>query len=435
MSTPFLQSDRPVLRLEEREFGTLLGRVLSPSQPLETAELLRGRDKQLSEIRKALYSPGRHALIHGLRGVGKTSLARTVAFELTQECEPIFVACDAKTTVDSLLKDVVSAANARRPGFTSEVRKIGGGFSRWGLNISGDRTVSEGPIGSPETLNEGVRLVDFISQHYGRLPIVVIDEFDLIEDPKEQESLANLVKQVSDQKIDLKFIVCGIGSSPDRLMSSHMSIDRFFHTVSLERLSFQARLEIFAEASDVLGVEPEIGTLSKTAMISDGFPHYVHVIAEKVFWEVYEARNGGKITPELFEIALVNAAGAMDIRMRQPYETATRKYTNDYEPILWALADSHQLQRRSTDIFSSYQRIMQGLKREALERDRFNNRLNTLKRSTHASIVLGTRQGWYEFAEPMTRGYVRLRAEQNGVSLEPEHAALPPRHRTRITPP
>jgi uncharacterized protein len=68
-------------RRTEEEFGMAMDRVLSPSRAIETPELLKGRDTQLAEIRKAWYQAGRQVFIHGYRGVGKTSLAMTAAFQ------------------------------------------------------------------------------------------------------------------------------------------------------------------------------------------------------------------------------------------------------------------------------------------------------------------------------------------------------------------
>ncbi|WP_209598876.1 hypothetical protein [Ruegeria sp. HKCCSP351] len=130
------------------------------------------------------------------------------------------------------------------------------------------------------------------------------------------------------------------------------------------------------------------------------------------------------VTPELFDVAMKDASQAMDMKLRKPYEDATQKYQNDYETVLWAAADGHELRRRSTDIFSSYQRIMELREDDPLDRTKFNQRINALKRESHAHILTGTRQGWYEFTETMIRGYVRLRAEQNGVELEVDHPAV-----------
>ena len=162
-------------------------------------------------------------------------------------------------------------------------------------------------------------------------------------------------------------------------------------------------------------------TALRIARISDGFPHYVHLICEKLFWCVYGQRHDGKVTPDLFEKALQIASNALETHLKLPYETATRKYTNDYEPILWAAADNHELERRSRDIYTSYERIMKAMGQEPLDRTRFNSRMNNLKTSRYGNILSGTRQGWYQYTEKMVRGYARLRAEQNGVELDKEH--------------
>ena len=80
-------------------------------------------------------------------------------------------------------------------------------------------------------------------------------------------------------------------------------------------------------------------------MICDGFPYYVHFISEKLFWRVFEAQNGGKVTPELFIQAMEDAANAMDMKLRGPYEKATQKYDDTYSAILFAVADGHELKK------------------------------------------------------------------------------------------
>lgn len=70
-----IASLRAVISQPPRDFGAAIDRVLSPSRPLQSEEFLRGRAEQLNGIERALYASGRHVLIHGLRGVGKSSLA------------------------------------------------------------------------------------------------------------------------------------------------------------------------------------------------------------------------------------------------------------------------------------------------------------------------------------------------------------------------
>jgi len=398
-----------------------MGKLLSASQPLQSKEFLKGRDSQLEGITKALYQRGRHVLIHGLRGVGKSSLAQTSAFLISEDCDPIIIGCDKNSSFSTVLREIFDEALNNNPAISAKVKESSAAI-RIGA-FTGQHKVSEteGRLGSDISVNDGARLIQCLCENLDASPVIVVDEFDQITSRSEQELFTNFIKQISDRHIEARFIFCGIGESTDAIMAAHASADRYFHSVELGQLAWEARFEIVNEAANQLGITIDRDTVIRIARISDGFPHYVHFIAEKLFWKVYEARNNGNVTPQLFAEAMNSAASSMDMKLRGPYEKATRKYRNDYEAVLWAVADGHELVRRSSDIFISYKKIMSSASETALDRRKFNQRINSLKKESHAAILTGSRQGWYEFSEKMIRGYVRLKAEQNGVELALDH--------------
>lgn len=424
-----LETLRAVITQTQHEFGRALSKVLSPSQPLQSEEYLRGRADQLHGIEKALYAPGRHVLIHGLRGVGKSSLAQTAAFKIARGHDPIIVSCDPSSTFQSIIKDIFDEALAKDPRIAEEkfTTDVSAGLSwKW---VSGllKRSVSttEKEIAEPLSVNDAVRALQFLVEKLGGKPVFVVDEFDLVKSPEVQREFANLVKQVSDKHVNACFIVCGIAESAEALMAAHASADRYFHAVDLGKLSWDPRIEIVENAAQVLGIEVDKSTIYRIAMISDGFPYYIHFLSEKLFWRIFEAQNGGFSNPELFASAMEDASNAMDMKMRVPYEKATLKYDDTYSAILFAVADGHELKKRSTDIFKVYPRIMGDLGKKPLDRTQFNTRMNRLKGDAHGRILTGSRQGWYEFSEKMIRGYVRLKAEQLNVRLSPDHPDAP----------
>jgi hypothetical protein len=167
-------------------------------------------------------------------------------------------------------------------------------------------------------------------------------------------------------------------------------------------------------------------TRYRISIISDGFPHFVHLVCEKLFWEVFEdPQEVFRANPNHFVRAIEATVKDIEPHLKAAYEKATRKYNDDYEEVLWAVADDRELLRRSTDIFNSYLRIMalrQG--REILPRDRFNQRMNALKQPAHGQVLKANRTGWYGFTENIVRGYVRLRAQNKGIELEVDHQLL-----------
>ena len=77
------------------EFERALRATLSPTTPIRSPEFLRGRHKALEDIRRALVQPGRHIFIYGDRGVVKTSLAQTAAYEHQYASpSPVLLGCD-----------------------------------------------------------------------------------------------------------------------------------------------------------------------------------------------------------------------------------------------------------------------------------------------------------------------------------------------------
>ena len=409
--------------MKENEFGEKLKRWLSPSEAIQTPELLKGRDRQLQDIRQAWHSGGRQIFIYGFRGVGKTSLAHTAAFQQqSTDAHPIILTCAEGATFFDLIHDMFSK------GFPSDPREVkrvlNHGASLNVPHLSGElkQSIEKGRVPAPKSINEAILLTEFLALAHSKSPVVIVDEFDLLKDKKEQGHWANFVKQIGDQKIGVKFIFCGIGESIEELLHAHESAYRYFHAVPLERLDFEPRLEIVTTAAKHLNISIDETTRMRIAKISDGFPHFIHLLCEKLFWIVFNDQAGQlAVSSDEFEAALTKAAEAIQPYLKRPYEKATRKYSNACEEILWAVADHHQLQRPTRQIFESYVRIMETSGRKPLTQIQFYQRMNSLKTPAYGEILIGTRTGWYEFREKMLRGYARLRASQEGVELDIEH--------------
>jgi uncharacterized protein len=209
-------------------------------------------------------------------------------------------------------------------------------------------------------------------------------------------------------------------------------------------------MEIISACADALGVDVARDTSIRISQVSDGFPHYVHLICEKMFWILFnKIEVVSRATAGDYAQAISDAAESIQAFLQEAYNRATRKYTDDYEEILWAVADSPLLERPSSQIFQSYKRILNAMPKDRKLRDeksiaakwfngkkdeedlrkKFNGRINRLKTEAYGSILIATRAGWYEFRENIVRGYVRLRAEEAGVPLEVDHPLLGRRFR------
>jgi hypothetical protein len=284
------------------------------------------------------------------------------------------------------------------------------------------QTIERGCIPDLKSIEDVIAIVAYQADKHRDHPVIVIDEFERIRDPAERMLFADFIKQVGDQSVPVKLIFCGIGSALSDLLDAHHSCYRYLTAISLERLGVVPCMEIVNGASGALQLMVDNSTTLRIAQISDGFPHYVHLITEKLLWLAFEDSEVIITTkPQHYSGAVKAAVIDIEPHVKQLYENATLKYKADYEHVLWAVADHHSLKRRSIDIYNSYKRIALNLGETPLVRERFNQRINTLKRPTHGSILKANRQGWYEFSEAVVRGYVRLRAEARGVELGNDH--------------
>lgn len=62
-----------------------IGRVFTPSTPVTDAAVFAGRQPQRERLLRAIFEPGRHAVVYRARGIGKTSLANIMSHTLSAE--------------------------------------------------------------------------------------------------------------------------------------------------------------------------------------------------------------------------------------------------------------------------------------------------------------------------------------------------------------
>jgi uncharacterized protein len=285
------------------------------------------------------------------------------------------------------------------------------------------RSLTSGVVPPIESINDAVQLLKVIGETHSAAPVIIFDEFDQLGDDSQRKACAEIVKQVSDRGLKVRFIFCGIGTSLEDLIGVHLSTGRYLSPVPLERLSHDARWEIIQSAAKALRLSVPHHHLVRIGQISDGFPSYVHLIGEQLFWSMFD--DPAYVTQceqRHFEEGVSLAVQEAETTLKIIYDTAVQKYSDDYEEVLWALADHHLLRRQTSDIYGkSYLKIMdERPTRRKLTKIQFSGRLNNLKTQRHGEIIVGRGAGWYEFKENIVRGYVRLRAEKEGIHLGAE---------------
>ena len=409
----------------EETFAQKLDQVLSASKPIQSEEHLFGREEELDRIKKALYISGRHVFIYGDRGVGKSSLAATAANRYqSADSEYIDIGCAPDSTLISIVANIAyQAISASR--LNNLKKTTSAGFEFKYLRFSQSQEVTRYDLHSEiKSLVDAVEVLREISFLHSSKPIIVLDEFDRIQDRAQRELFADLLKHIGDKKIGIKFIFTGVAKTLSEILSAHHSAIRQLETVELNRLSWEGRWEIIRKAIAEFGLSMDREMEIRIAAISDGFPFYVHLLTEKILWAVFEdAEPLTTIDADKFKIGLTAAILSINAELRRPYELVMNGRNEELEEVLWSTADSEFLDRYLKNMYESYNYVMKQVAgRMAVDYKKYGSLIRSLKGKNFEEILIAdkNRPGLYSYREKMFRGYVRMQAEANGVRLAGE---------------
>jgi predicted ATPase len=148
--------------LGSEEWQVLRSEVLelfTPGAPVDEFTLFAGRQAQLQKLRDTLDSRGRHAVVFGERGVGKTSLVSIFHHDHIRlsRIHRIYVQCSkADEFHDMWIK----------------------AFKRIRFDIDGEKVYADDMVERVEGPDD----VDLVLSHFASndIPIVIFDEFDRV---------------------------------------------------------------------------------------------------------------------------------------------------------------------------------------------------------------------------------------------------------------
>lgn len=392
---------------------------------------LKGRETQLNTVTQAIYAAGRHVFVHGERGVGKTSLAKTAARAAASNSECFRqIGCSTDSSFDDLIRQVVEVFS---PGRLAAVQKSSNWSFTYFLGIGKNHQESYAAPSKISVSNAADMLASLDDDGSNTLRVVVIDEIDRLQLLETKTQFAELVKLLGDRGARISLIFTGVGDDLEKILGSHPSSFRQLAQVPLDRLDYQSALDIVDDALEKFGlsweVEPTRTARFRIASIANGFPYYVHLLLEKLLYQVYEDKDATGITLDHLQRAIAAAVRDAQEEIRKPYDMATRGRNDSYKLGVWAAADSWSLERTAAQIYASYAALCERMSIAPLDNKKFLQILAALKRSGYGPIFrAGYRKGLYQFTENIVRGYVRLCAAAEGIELQdlrPDDAARP----------
>lgn len=377
----------------------------------------------MSEMQDAFETEGVHPFIWGAKGIGKTSLGHTACMEFEDQVALVAaVACMKRTSFKELLTDILDDAHNRQPKLFS-LPKVKATFKALGFEISSDFSGVK-PTGDTLSINQAARAIDTAfgkDAFTGKRPVIIVDEFDRLENIETQEAFGDLLKQMSVISSMVKICFCGITDDLDEFISAHGSVERYIYGVELKVISHDAIWEIVKDVEREFNVSFPAGYRVRIGQIAAGYPHFAHLILKNTLLKMFENRiEDSEVSMESLREGLNQSSSQAATRLRTAYENAIRKGTDRYIEVLFATANSQHLKRQFKDIAQDYETIMfTRPDRNSYDTKKNNGQdlRNALNSLSQRGVLKKGKTGWYEFSDPMLRSYVRLVAETEGVEL------------------
>ena len=250
-----------------QELGMRAGTVFTPTSPVNGKDLFAGRDDQLRQIVDVINQIGQHAILYGERGVGKTSLANVFASYLgSQNVLAPRVNCDASDSFDTVWRKAIEQA-----GITQQQQSIGFTPQSSTTILSANQLL--GGEATPESVR---RCLTQLSLHF--TPVFVIDEFDRLG-VQTRRAFADLIKSLSDHSVRATILLVGVADSVEQLIAEHQSVQRALAQVRMPRMSSIELNNLLDGGVRKLGMTIQSGAKKRIVKLSQGLPHYAHLLA------------------------------------------------------------------------------------------------------------------------------------------------------------
>lgn len=240
--------------------------VFTPGQQINELSMFAGRRDVIRRLQDISNERGRNAIIFGEKGVGKTSLAAVFHKDLnvvhpasgvqTRTVVCIHINADTKDSFDSLWRKVFRRIQRPNSFLTADL----------------DYT---GPIEPDHVALELDRFKP------NELPIVIIDEYDRIEDVECRILNTDVIKALTLCKSNPTVVFVGVAENIVQLVHDHKSLaGRNLVQIPMTRMARDEVKEVITTRIKRLGMEISEDALWRIAYFSAGLPAYAHSLGK-----------------------------------------------------------------------------------------------------------------------------------------------------------
>ncbi len=276
-------------------------RAFLPSQPVASASLFAGRTDLLRRVIRAIEDQHLHVIVYGDRGIGKTSVLRVVS-ELATRAKYVvqYTSCGE----DSDFSEIFRAIAARIPllydnEYDPAVEAVERGGTLADKLPSGNFTVSQ--------------LSELMANIAGTRILIILDEFDRATSPKFRNSIAELIKNLSDRAVPVQLLIAGVASNLTHLIAHVPSIRRNIVGIGVPNMTDDEIRELVAIGESAGKVRFSAGAVQQLIEYSAGLPYLASLLGQHA---ALAAGEEGAREVEAAHVELARHRSAEDIGSR-----------------------------------------------------------------------------------------------------------------------
>jgi Cdc6-like AAA superfamily ATPase len=377
-------------------------RGLFSAGPIDEEKLFAGRITQIRQLFEATLERSRHAVLFGERGVGKTSLANIFWKRFSKRLQTIVAAraqADPSDDFNSLwskgLRELRSAAVASGK---ADLIPISDNFSS---------------VLSPDDVR-----IELQKCKPNALSILIIDEFDKLEDENAIRLTANVIKSLADYSVPCTIIIVGVAESLSELIREHESIKRSLVQVKLDRMNNRELEEVIDSRLALTPLKIEPVAKSMIIRLSRGLPYYVQALGKFASIAATDNRRLNIIEDDV-GAAMDTFIGDNSETFYEEYDRATvsNQPGNFFKEVLVACA----LAETDEKGFFSPSGIVEPLSRilnKTVVISAFQRHLSEFISKDRGEILIRrgqSRQYRFRFKEPMIQPYIIIKGIRDGL--------------------